>query len=534
MRVIGFSVPLSSGLRRMLDVLGEILDARFEERTVGDDAKIDAWLFPESDHEAQRRIMHYNCPCYAVIRSDQLVPCGRSSTIDFALHSEVLSVLSGRHITSDEAVKVMALPKWLKDVTVLASKAEAPIWAMQEIDGRQHHYVSSPIPELNEGEAIFQYFHGEQFLSLLPLFIFVRGLSEDKRWDKPDLRACFMFDDPNLHWRTYGFVDYEQIAAHAQLNSYHVCFATIPLDTWLVHKPTAALFRQYRDQLSLLIHGNNHISQELARPCGEEGLNRDLQQALRRIDEFERRSGVEVSTVMAPPHGACGEMALGLMAQLGFEAACISRGSLRHYNGEAAWLRTIGMKPSDMIGGLTVLPRFRISRTCHNSVLIAALLNQPIIPVGHHHDISDGLHLLGELAGYVNSLGTVRWGDMKRIVRSHYARRFDGQSLWVRMFTNRIEVCVPEGTDEIRVERPWVKDAESSLLAWKCLGEGSEWKPHHSNEPIPVQPFQKIEIVGVSPKWAVVAEKNLRRLCLWPIVRRQLTEARDRIVPFLR
>ena len=65
------------------------------------------------------------------------------------------------------------------------------------------------------------------------------------------------------------------------------------LDTWLIHKPTALLFQQYRDQLSLLIHGNNHIAQELARPYEDEGLNGDLQQALRRIDEFERRSGVE-------------------------------------------------------------------------------------------------------------------------------------------------------------------------------------------------------------------------------------------------
>ena len=157
-----------------------------------------------------------------------------------------------------------------------------------------------------------------------------------------------------------------------------------------------------------------------------------------------------------------------------------------------------------------------------------------IVHASRRYSHADGLQLLEELAGFVNSLGSVRWGDMKQIVRSHYARRVDGQSLWVRMLTNRIEVCEPEGTDAIRVERPWVKEAESSLLAWKRLGEDSEWKPHHSNEPIPVQPFQKIEIVGGPPTWPVIDSKNLRRLRLWPIVRRQLTEARDRIAPLLR
>ena len=152
---------------------------------------------------------------------------------------------------------------------------------------------------------------------MLPLILFLRTLTEDQRWEQPPLQACFMFDDPNLHWRTYGFVDFAQIAAHAQMHNYHVCFATIPLDTWFVHKPTALLFQQYRDQLSLLIHGNDHIAQELARPYSDEELNRNLRQALRRIDEFERRSGVEVSKVMAPPHGACSESTLGEMAHLG-------------------------------------------------------------------------------------------------------------------------------------------------------------------------------------------------------------------------
>ena len=152
-----------------------------------------------------------------------------------------------------------------------------------------------------------------------------------------------MFDDPNLHWPTYGFIDFAQIAAHAQMHNYHVSFATIPLDTWFVHMPTAALFKQHSDRLSLLIHGNDHITEELARDYSEKERSRILLQALGRIGELEHRSGVVVSRVMVAPHGACSEKVLEEMAQLGFESACISSGSLRHYNGQATWLRTIGI-----------------------------------------------------------------------------------------------------------------------------------------------------------------------------------------------
>lgn len=536
MKTLGIVSPLMSpGLRRMLDALGLVMDIRFEERTFGEDAGVDAWIFPEADHEAQRRITHCSCPCYAVIRSTDLEPCGVSTTIEFSRDQILPHVLSGRRIMSDEAAKFMALPCQSENMIVLASKAGAPVWSKQEVDGQQHHYVSLPIPELNEGEAIFQYFHGEQFLSLLPLLVFLRSFCVDRSWEGPPLQGCFMFDDPNLHWRTYGFVNFAEMARHAQACNYHATFATIPLDKWFVHKPTALLFRQYHDQLSLLIHGNNHIAQELARTTEEEDLKRDLQQALRRINEFECCSGLEVSKVMAPPHGACGETSLRLMAQLGFEAACVSRGSLAHHNGQATWVRTLGMRPLDIVAGLSIFPRFRISSACHNSILIAAMLDQAIIPVGHHHDVADGLQLLEDLSGFVNSLGAVHWGSMEGISRSHYARKLEGNVLQVRMFTNRIEVQVPEGVDQVIVERSWLRRAGSGRVAWRYQeDEASVWKFHDSDSPISVPVGRKIEIISRLANLPVPDGRSATAFRMWPVVRRQLTETRDRVAPLLK
>jgi hypothetical protein len=71
-------------------------------------------------------------------------------------------------------------------------------------------------------------------------------------------------------------------------------------------------------------------------------------------------------------------------------------------------------------------------------------------------------------------------------------------------------------------------------LAWKRLSESTEWYPHHPDEPIPVLPGQKIEIVSEPLTAPFIDTKNVRNFRLWPVVRRQITEARDRIAPLVR
>ena len=535
MKTIGISATgKSPGVQRTLDALSEILDVRFEERIWGDGAGLDAWILPEADPKIQTSLVHNHCSSYTVIRSDQLVSCGSSSDIKFSQHRTLPPVLVGRRIKAAEAAELKSLPLCLNGLSVIASKGGAPIWGMREVERLQHHFVGLPIPELNEDEPLFHYFHRGQFLQLLPLILFLRSVTDVQGWEQPPLQACFMFDDPNLHWRTYGYFDFTRVAAHAQRHNYHVSLATIPLDMWLVHKPTALLFHQYRDQLSLLIHGNDHIAKEFAKSYLDKELDRRLRQTLKRVEDFELRSGVRVSRVMAPPHGACSERALGKMANLGFEAASISRGSLHRHNGNAKWLRTLGMRATDIIGGLPVFPRFPLSGSCHNSILIAALLHQPIIPMGHHEDVAEGLKLLADLAEYVNSLGTVHWAGMERIACVHYARRFDGGTFQIRMYTRRVEIPVPEGISHILPYGPRMHEAESESLAWRHLNGPSKWTVHHTDEPIPVSPSQVIEIVTALPALSSIDVTSSRDFHLWPVMRRLLTETRDRLVPVLR
>ena len=537
MKTVGIvGSPLTSGHRRMFDALSELFDVRFEERAILDKSRrrVDAWIFTCLDCESFSRMRNLTVPCFALLLSEGIhSTLERTVLIEFAKHPAVPAVVSGRQIQSTGRASFHKLPPWLQGVTPLAFQGGIPIWAIQGAAGRRLHYVTGNIPELSEDEPVFVHFNGNQFPAMLPLLAFLREVSDDPRWDDPPLQACFMFDDPNLHWRKYGFIDYGELVTRANRNKYHVSFATIPLDGWFVHKPTAALFKKHPKALSLLMHGNDHVSEELAKAMENTQRTAKLRSALEQIRRMERGSHIEVSRVMAPPHGACSEEMLEQMALTGYVGACISSGSLRHYNSRANWVRTIGMRPCDIIRGLTVVPRFRISRDCHNFILTAAFLRQPIIPVGHHQDVAEGLELLADLSRFVNSLGAVQWGNLTSIIRSQYSRMIDGHVLRLRMHTKQAEIVIPNGVDRIAVERPWLVEKANEPLVLGGTGISSSLTEDDTENQFIVRPGQRISIVSGKAPSAHAAHLRRDRPRAWPIVRRLMTEARDRVAPML-
>ena len=153
---------------------------------------------------------------------------------------------------------------------------------------------------------------------------------------------------------------------------------------YLVHSPrNRRIFREHPERLSLSVHGNNHTKRELGRAYSEDREGRSYcRQAIQRIERFERRTGLAVSRVMVPPYGACSEEMLAALPRYGFEAACISHGSLRFHNKTRAWTKNLGFLPSEMIEGCPVLPRWGLTGPTTNSILLAAFLKQAIILQG--------------------------------------------------------------------------------------------------------------------------------------------------------
>jgi hypothetical protein len=410
---------------------------------------------------------------------------------------------------------------------ILASCERGPVWVVSATPGPKRFKSGFALPGIAPAASLKSVLHEGRFLELLPVIHWLRELGAAEGYSAPPLRACFMFDDPNLHWPRYGHVDYRQVAAQAAKVNYHVAFAMIPLDTWFTHGPTAELFRGNVRRLSLLVHGNNHTKKELARRCSKEARARLLRQAVGRVEQFERRAGLRVCRVMVPPHGACSEEMLADLPRFGFEAACISHGSLAAHNKTKAWTRSLGYLPSEQIQGCSVLPRWGITGDTSNVILLAAFLGQPIILRGHSQDLRNGIELLDHWAAFINGLGSVTWSNMTGVCRSNYLWRAEGEYLRIRPLARRFTVDLPRTAKWLLLDVP----SHTHWGRWHMVLEGIGSVQVYPGQPLSLFPQQEgivsVELVAESLESTANVPQGG---AAWALVRRLLTEGRDRVL----
>jgi hypothetical protein len=484
-------------------------------------------------HDAQSKAGHDDSRSAAVQDRHASPPhnSSSSSTVALADDGPLARPLRKGTIAEHGRIGELALtPQSARDV--LAHVEERAVW-WQSSDGRLHCSLY-PLAELDEGQTLRDHLCPGSFMGLLPLLHFLGTLLADQGWKLPAPRAAFVIDDPNLHWSSYGFLKYPQLAEHASRHGYHLAFATVPLDGWRVDARAVATMRAHPLALSLLIHGNDHVARELAGLSSDRLAEAAMAQALRRIAALERASGLSVARVMAPPHGVCSEAALRAMFRLGFEAACISR-PYPWRDGLQAPSPLAGWHPAELVaGGLPVAPRQALTAP-REELVFRALLGQPLILHGHHGDFADGLDLLEQVAADINGLGEVRWGPLDGVAGKAYATRKVESTLLVQMYGRRASIDIPEGIDTLCV------------LAQEPLG-GAGWHEVRHGDGIAQMSFK--EGIGVSERFAVgaggafdlelLADRPLEPLQVtaprrkaWPLARRLLVEGRDRLQPLL-
>ena len=408
---------------------------------------------------------------------------------------------------------------------VLARNERGPVWAVSEEGGVKHFRSGFALPKIPAGGSLVDVLNGDQFVQMLPLLHWLGEIGAGASFHGPPLRACFMFDDPNLHWPRYGWIDYRLLAAHATRENYHVSFATIPLDTWFTHREAADVFRTHADRLSLLVHGNDHTKRELARNYTEASRAFLLGQAIQRVERLERKAGVQVGRVMVPPHGACSEEMLADLPKCGFEAACISHGSLRAHNKAKAWTKKLGYLPSELVEGCPVLPRWGLS--CgKNAILLAAYLRQPIVLRGHQQDLKNGVETLDELARFINSLGSVQWRNMTDLSRINAQWRIEGNTCTLKPLGRRVIFRIPEQVTRLVVESP-CKDSFESWRVTDTRGAASEAR---SGEPLALA-AEGNRVAAIEAVTRVKAPGTASRPApASAILRRLITETRDRLL----
>ncbi len=406
--------------------------------------------------------------------------------------------------------------------TLLATAGDGPAWLRCAGRGTTVDLLAGVLPELGE-DQILRDLLPERALTLVALVQFLRAASADAAYDPPPLRAAFLFDDPNLRWRTYGFIDYPALLRDAKAHGYHASMAMVPLDNRFAHAETIDLFRRNPDQLSLVFHGNDHVSRELLRPRSEAGAFALAAQALRRVERFESRYDLKVDRVMTPPHGMCSEEVAAALAAVGFDGLCAIH-PLPWAERPPASRPLAGWDPAEFAAGCAVIPRLHLDSS-DAEIALRAFLDQPLVFYGHHEDLAAGLDPLGAIAERVARMGEAHWCSIETIAQTNYATRRDLDLLRVRPYANRVSVAVPAGCERLVLERP--RGVDATVSGWSV----GDVAPTPFETPLPVAPGAEVEL-------RVRREDERRPAAIksppprpWAILRKMAMEARDRSLP---
>jgi hypothetical protein len=458
-----------------------------------------------------------------------MMPVERTGA-EFSDDDEIDRCFRGQSLVEEEVRSICPLPVD-PGARVVCRVDGKPFWTIRRTGKASVSRVALPPPDVASGQTLYEVFNRRCWLQMLPFLHFLKRVTRDEAWGFPPVRACLMFDDPNLHAWSYGHIDFRELIKHAAEHRYHVSFATIPFDGWFVHEGVAAMFRENTDRVSLCMHGNDHAGAELGGSRGREGDVQMLAQALLRTERMEQKSGVPVSRVMVPPHGAFCDALTGPMVELGYEALCVSRASLKAWNKHRAWEDTFGQPMAEFVDGLTVIPRQVLRRGHEGSYRLAAFLGQPIIPHAHHQDCAEGLDLLATAAGSINQIGDVVWSDMTGISRSNYVTRLAGDTLRVRMQSRRVVLDVGAACRQVSVERPWVAPGTEAteVLAYRFPGVQTDFVTLNSPScTINAVGRRSIEVISRPLRSTDYRMISPRATALISVARRLVSESRDR------
>jgi hypothetical protein len=519
--------------RVLFDTLEEAFPVRFEGRSVGGLRGADAAVLIAAGPDADRAVARAGVPSL-VARASEPGSGHEDASFELSAQGPLDRRLRGSRIHDPVAGMANAVPAEHGDA-VLAARDGIPLWVARADGGARQDTVAVAPAELGPEEGLRERLQDGRALALLPLVCFLREITAELAFRPPPLRASFLMDDPNLHWRSYGHLRYRQLARHADEHGYHVAMAMVPLDGWLAHPGAVRLFRERSDRLSLLCHGNNHVLEELMRPRPRQERRALLAQALRRVDSFERRTGVRVARVMTAPHGGCSEEMTRDMLLLGYDGLCIGRPYPWAARPPLSWLarpagtsRLAGFAPATaVVGGLPVLLR-RSFDLSPGDLALRAFLDQPLVIYGHHDDLRDGLDPFAEWADRVRDVGPARWTSLDEIAATNVATREDGGLLRLRMYGRRAVVEVPAGVDRVRVELPPGHDGAERVRCgpFGTAAPGEDVALHGG--------AGRIELTLVRDDALQPGAIGAPAWRPWPIARRVAGESRDRLGPVYR
>jgi hypothetical protein len=387
--------------------------------------------------------------------------CTRSKIVPFdgfykvADMKPVARQLAGQEIpVNTESLNYLILDESRNTLSIISVKSSTgetlfPVFVRTVVDGQEVFFQTQSQFSGSSAQSIGQ-IDKERFLEIAPLMMFLWYACGERCWHSHGYYANLTIDDPCLR-EPYGLLSYRELLKEMQKANFHTTIALIPWYFDCSEPQVVSLFREHAKRFSICIHGNNHDGYEFykyetevedpwpAKPLDLQEAN--IKQALARMGEFKRLTGLPWDRIMVFPHGIAPAKTLGLLKKYNFLATSNARNvPLGSDEPNDVLFR---LKPLTLsFENFASLRRNAAKGRTKADIAIDLFLGNPILLYGHHNLFQGGIDSFNRIADVVNNTEpSVKWQSLGFIARHLYLKRIrDDGNYDVRAFCRSIEL----------------------------------------------------------------------------------------------
>ena len=273
------------------------------------------------------------------------------------------------------------------------------------------------------------------FSQIVPIMMFVRYVGGDECWHRDTDYANLTIDDPSLT-EPYGNLNFKKLLTEMEKYNFHTTIAFIPWNYDRSQPDVGKLFLDNPDRYSLIVHGNNHDHYEFNETVPLDEQEKDIIEALNRMEKHKELTSIPYGKVMIFPHGIPPVKTLEFLKKYNFNitvnAQDVPLGATRPENYDYE------MEPANMDYANFASVKRHSCR--YQEYVFDLFLDKPALFYNHHNFFAEGIDAFNSIAKDVNDLaGEVEWKSLGEIAKHLYLKKTnDNGAIDVKMYGNNL------------------------------------------------------------------------------------------------
>jgi len=275
----------------------------------------------------------------------------------------------------------------------------------------------------------------EEYGNILPGIIFIRSSFGDYCWRNSKSCAGIIIDDPLIRLK-YGFIKFEKLLQSSKKNNCHITLAFIPWNYRRNRKKGLRLFLDNKKNISICIHGCDHIKNEFISEDYELLLAK-IDIAIKRMETMREKTSLNYERIFVFPQGKFSTQALWALSRNGKCLATVNSTCIPQNLTEGQVRMKDLMFPAlESFYGYPVLKRRAPFQKEHFAVDL--FLGKPALVVEHHEYFRNGYEDLERLCHSLKKIDKkILWRPLSEtIINTHIKRKISSNLSEIRFFSN--------------------------------------------------------------------------------------------------